>query len=169
MLPDNPKLQAAAKQFIHSGKIICKDGERAAAIAQAFLECGQILPVAKRFHVSPNTVQAVVEVLEQAGKLDDLKQRVSRKLGLVAELGAERLLDKLEAGAVPANVLPSVVGVAIDKKALLDGDPTSRVATEVSVKIEAGDVLAYLTKRGLPRPAIDVESTVTTPERKETQ
>jgi transposase-like protein len=161
-LPNDVLLVAAAKKFIHSGKITCKAEERAAAIAQAFLECGQVLTVAKRFHISPNSVHAVLRVLEENGKLDDLKQRVSRNLGLIAELGCERLIEKLESGCVSANVLPIVVGVAVDKKAILDGTGPISGEAPPRLTIEVHHVLDYLRQRGLPVPAIDVESTVTT-------
>lgn len=159
-LPALPELVEGAKRYVHSGKTTCKDEERAAAIAQAYLETGKILPVAKRFHVSPHTVHAVLEVLEQAGKLADLKQRVSRNLGLLAEVSSERAIEMVAEGKCPANVLPINVGVALDKKALLDGDATARVEMAVAVPIGVADVLAYLKAKGVQAPAIDVESTV---------
>jgi len=167
-LPTVPALIEGAKQFVHSGKVTCKDEERAAAIAQAYLEVGQILPVAKRFQVSPHTVHAVIRVLEAAGKLDDIKQRVSRNLGLLAEVSSERAIEMVAEGKCPANVLPINVGVALDKKALLDGDPTQRIEATVAAPLGVQDVVSYLLSKGLTPPAIDVESTVqpTKPEEK---
>jgi hypothetical protein len=52
------------------------------------------------------------------------------------------------------------VGVALDKKALIDGDPTARVEATVHAPLGVQDVLAYLKAKGLPVPSIDVESTV---------
>lgn len=160
LLPDDAKLTAAAKVFLHSGKITCKDEERAAAIAERFLQCGLILPVARFFHVSPNTVRAVVQVMEESGKLDDLKQRLSTKLGLLAEVSVERAAEMISANQVPANVLPIMLGVAIDKKELLDGNATSRVAHEFTRPLGVEDVAAYLRSRGLNAKPIDVQSTV---------
>ena len=100
--------------------------------------------------------------------MDDLKQRVSHKLGLIIELGSERLIEKLEAGSVPANVLPIVIGVAVDKKAIVDGEGTGGPGPQVPIQIEVHHVLDYLRTRGLPLPPIDVESTVTPHKPKET-
>lgn len=163
-LPSLPQLTEAAKCYVHTGKITCKNEQRAADIATAFLETGQYLTVAKRFGISPNTVHAVVEVLERAGKLDDLKQRLSRKLGILAEVSAERAIQMVNDGKCPANVLPINVGVAIEKKALIDGEATQRVETVRSQPLDASDVLAYLRAKAIPAPAIDVQSTVVTRE-----
>lgn len=166
-LPTLPQLTEAAKQFVHTGRITCKDEQRAADIATAFLETGQYLTVAKRFSISPNTVHAVVEVLEKAGKLDDLKQRLSRKLGILAEVSAERAIQMVNDGKCPANVLPINVGVAIEKKALIDGEATQRVETVSRQALDASDVLAYLRAKAIPAPAIDVQSTVSRTEPKQ--
>lgn len=166
-LPDVPKIAAGAKAFLHTGKITCKDEERAAAIAEAFLQCGLILPVARRFHISPNTVKAVVQVLEESGKLDDLKQRLSSKLGLLAETSIERANEMLMNNQVPANVLPILMGVAIDKKELLDGNATSRVQHQFTRPLATEDVAKYLRDRGIGAKAIDVKSTVVSTETSE--
>jgi transposase-like protein len=168
-LPALPQLEAATKRYVHSGKITCKDEERAAAIAQAFLETGQYLTVARRFHISPNTVHAVVGVLEREGKLDDFKTRVSRQLGLLAQVSLEAAIEAVRAGKCPANVLPINVGVALDKKALLDGDPTARIEGPPTIVVGAGDVLDYLKAKGIQAPAIDVQSTVTPAEPPKTE
>jgi len=162
-LPDNPKLQAAAKRYVHSGRITCKDEERAAAIAEAFLSCGLVLPVARRFHVSPKTVHAVLEVLEEEGKLARVKERLSAKLGLLAEVSAEAAVEMVVAGKTQANVLPINVGVAIEKKAMLDGEATVRIES-VEVRISAADLIARVQRLAAAAPAIDVESSVSTPE-----
>lgn len=162
-LPNLPNLVAAAKRFIHTGKIVSKDEERAAAIAQAFLECGLVLPVCRRFHCSPNTVHAVIEVYEREGKLDDLKQRVSRKLGLLAEVSAEAAIELVSQGKCPANVLPINVGVSLEKKAMVDGEATSRVEVLAAAPIGTQDVIDYCRAHGLPVPSIDVEATVSAP------
>lgn len=166
-LPDIPKLVEGCKRYVHSGKVTCKDSERAAAIAQAYLECGKILTVARRFAVSPNTVHAVLQVLEAAGKLDDIKQRVSRSLGLLAEVSAERAIEMVASGACPANVLPINLGVALDKKALIDGDPTQRIEAAIAKPVGVQDVMDYLARHGVQAPAIEVQSTVSPPKPKD--
>lgn len=159
-LPTCQNLVEACKSYVHSGKTTCRDQERAQAIVQHYLESGSLLATARRFTCSPNTIKAVLAILEQAGKLDDLKQRVSSKLGIVAELATDRSIEMLQNGTVPANVLPIMLGVAVEKKALLDGEATQRVEAAVVSPVEANDVLTYLRSKGLPAPAIDVPSTV---------
>ena len=166
-MPELPALAEAAKQFLHTGKITCKNEERAAAIASKYLETGSLLATARWFHVSPNTVKAVTEVYEATGKLDDLKQRMSRKLGTIIELTSDRSIEALEAGKVPPNVLPIMLGVAIEKKALLDGEATQRVETIRAEPLDASDVLAYLRSKAIAAPAIDVQSTVSRTEPKQ--
>jgi hypothetical protein len=166
-LPSVPMLIEAAKRCVHTGKIAGKDEERANEVLMQYLQCGSLLATAKRFQVSPNTVKALLEIYEAAGKLDDLKQRVSRKLGTIIELTADRTIDALMAGTIQGNVLPIMLGVSIEKKALLDGDATSRVETVVTKPIEVGDIAAYLRTKGIAAPAIDVESTVSTAETKQ--
>lgn len=166
-LPELPALAAAAKQYIHTGKITCKDEERAAAIASKYLETGSLLATARWFHVSPNTVKAVTDVYEAEGKLDDLKQRISRKLGTIIELTSDRSIEALEAGKVPANVLPIMMGVAVEKKALIDGEATQRIEHKSAEPMDAQDVMSYLRTKGIKAPAIDVQSTVTATESKQ--
>jgi hypothetical protein len=60
-----------------------------------------------------------------------------------------------------------MLGVCIEKKALLDGDATSRIETVESKPVEVGDIAAYLRARGVAAPAIDVESTVSPTEPKQ--
>lgn len=159
-MPTAPVLVAAAKVFAHTGKVACKDEERAEAIIQHYLATGSLRATARQFHVSPHTVSAMVAVYSEAGKLDALKQRVSAKLGVVIELATDNLVEKLQDGTVPANVLPIVLGVAVEKKALLDGEATSRSESVRVEPVRLGDLAAYLRKHGVEAPAIDVQSTV---------
>ncbi len=159
--PDAGTITKAAKQYVHTGKIVTKDEERAAKIATRFLECGFVGRTARDCECSPNTVRAVVAVLEAEGKLEGLKQRLAAKLGLVAELATENSIELLAEGKVPANVLPVMAGVAVDKKNALEQEgftPAAPQAGPVRVTVEI--VAGYLAKRGIAAPALDVESTV---------
>jgi hypothetical protein len=164
-LPDLPDVVLAAKEFSHTGKIVCKNGERAEAILVHYLRTGSLRCTAKHMGCSPHTVLSVLNHFESAGKLDAYKQRLSHKLGLALELGADDMVERLTKGTL--HLSPIDQAVLIDKKLLLDGDPTQRVAVEVTHKIEADDVLAYLRSRGLPLPAIDVKSTANPEEPKQ--
>jgi len=158
--PDAPVLVEAAKRFLHSGKITCKNEEFASLIVSTYLASGSLRRTARRLSVSPNTVKGVLAEFEKAGKLDALKQRLSEKLGIGVELATDLLNEKLEEGSVPANVLPIVIGVLTEKKELLDGNATQRVESTRAEPLDATAVLEYLKRKQIAAPAIDVQSTV---------
>lgn len=160
-LPAVPALIAAAQQHLHNGKTTCKDEELCEAMLTHYLTTGSLRATAKRFQVSAHTVAAVLKVYEAAGKMDALKQRLSSKFGVMIELGTDLLIEKLQEGAVQANVLPIVIGVGVEKKALLDGEATSRTETAPAAPVQLADLAAYLHQHGQTLPAIDVPSTVT--------
>ena len=160
-LPDLPTLVAAAKDYAHTGKIVCKDGERAQAILTHYLQTGSLRATAKHLGCSPNTVLSVLNQFEASGKLDALKQRLSHKLGLVLELGADDLVERLQSGKFKPT--PIDLAVLVDKKLLLDGEATQRIEERVHVDVRIEDVTAYLATKGIAAPAIDVESTVNPP------
>jgi hypothetical protein len=159
-LPPAPQLIAAAKAYAHTGTTASKDEERAEMVLSYYLVTGSLRATARHFQTSPNTIKAVLDIFATSGKLDALKQRISTKLGTVIELATDLLTEKLMLdGSVPANVLPIVIGVAVDKKALMDGEATSRVEEKISAPAQFDDLAAYLRERGIAAPAIDVEST----------
>lgn len=72
-----------------------------------------------------NTVAALVRRLEASGKMEPYKKRMSAKMGQLVEMGTDLLLERAETGDIPTNVLPVMVGIFSDKKALIDGEPTT--------------------------------------------
>lgn len=159
-LPDAPALVQAAQSYCHNGKTTCRNEEHAERVLMFYLSSGSLRQTARQFHISPNTVKAVLYVFELNGKLDAVKQRLSQKLGLVAELGTDLLIEKIQEGSVQANVLPIAIGVAVEKKALLDGEATSRNETKPAEPVNLDHLAAYLREKGIAAPAIDVPSTV---------
>lgn len=159
-LPALPVLIAAAKSYGHTGTTASKDEELCEAMLAFYLTTGSLRATAKRFHVSPNTIKPILEIFAEAGKLDALKQRLSTKLGIVIELATDSLTEKLMDGTVPANVLPIVVGVGVEKKALIDGEATSRTESKPAAPAALDDLARYLQSKGINAPAIDVPSTV---------
>lgn len=117
----------AAEGYARTGKIAARNEERAAAMLEALLQGKSLRAIQREFQVDGRTVRAVQGVYEREGKLPALKERMSRKLGHAMELGVENAVAMLEAGDVPANVIPVMVGVFADKKAMIDGDATVRV------------------------------------------
>lgn len=159
-LPAMPQLLAAAETYTHTGKTTCKDEELCQLMISFYLATGSLRATARRFSMSAHTVSAVVGVYETSGKMAALKQRLSNKLGVSIELATDLLNEKLLEGCVPANVLPIVIGVGVEKKALLDGEATSRSEAIPAKPVALGDLAAYLRSQGVPAPAIDVASTV---------
>jgi hypothetical protein len=159
-LPTAPALVAAAQQHLHNGRTTCKDEELCEQMLTAYLKCGSLRAVARKFMVSAHTISAVLRVYEAAGKMAALKQRLSDKLGVTIELATDLLNEKIERGDVPPNVLPIVIGVAVEKKALLDGEATSRTEVAPAAPAQLADLADYLRRHGQTLPAIDVPSTV---------
>jgi hypothetical protein len=75
--------------------------------------------------VSHHTVKAIRE--REPELVATEKRRLSATLGHAARLCAESLIDDLQDGKVPANVKSISLGILLDKKAMLDGEPTLRV------------------------------------------
>lgn len=148
----------AAKRWEHNGVTTCKDEELCAGICEAAIQGHSQRWIARTFGVGPMTVRAVIEEMERRGKMRALKERVRSKLGVAIELGIERAVEMLEAGSVPANVLPIMVGVFSDKKALLDGEPTMIVrSADSELTVEALNRVI----EGLPRAKRPVTIEVT--------
>jgi|GEM_PF-1012234 len=138
------ELVECVQQVRYSGKIACKLEDRAAKIVRLVLLRASVREIQRECHVDYRTVAAIVRIMEENGKLPALKQRLSDDLGEIAELSAANLKQKLLDNEVPANVLPIVLGVAVDKKALVDGDPTARMEIEVTNDITPEAAREYL-------------------------
>ena len=102
-----------------------------------------------RSAVSRNTVAGLIRRAEASGKVEPYKARVSARLGRAVEAGVECWTEAVEAGKISPSQIPVAVGIFADKKAMLDGEATSRV--EVVQRVEAADVLADL------RRVVDVQ------------
>ena len=154
---EQPRLVAAAKEYIHSGKIVGKNAELCEAIVTAYASgLVSIRLIAKRLGIGRETVKTIIRLADEAGKLGPLKQRLSGKMGRAIELGLDVLTEKLEAGDVPAQVLPIVIGVLSDKKALLDGEATVRI--EASAVLLTADQVRADFDRMKRAIAVTVES-----------
>lgn len=116
----------------HTGATLDRRAELRDAICLKLCEGVSIRSVCKEFGVGRNTVSKLVKRLEEAGRMEPYKKRVSAKLGQIVEAGTEEFLRKLDAGEVPVNVIPVAVGIFADKKALLDGEATTIVGTVVN-------------------------------------
>lgn len=110
-----------------SGKIVEQDREKVDAVLMAFASGIGKKRIARAFGLSPHTVRGIVQRAEAAGKIAPYKQRMSVRLAQAIELGVEQYIEALEEGKIAPGQIPVGVGILTDKKALLDGEATSRV------------------------------------------
>lgn len=139
----------------HTAAILSRREELAAAIMTRVLAGMSEREAAKLFRVGRNTIAALKRKWESEGKLEPLKRRLVAKLGRAVELGVENSIELLEKGQVPANVLPIMVGVFVEKRALLEGEPTA-IVHQVKREITPDDLAKAL-------DAIDVEASIVAP------
>jgi hypothetical protein len=132
-VPIDTELTKAAKSLAYTGKITCRNEARALSIAACKLAGLSDRETAKKLGCSRNTIAPVVALLERTGKLLGLQQRLSDKLGRVAEASADELngligdgiwnLDRSNA----VKALAVAAGVATEKYLLLNGQATAIV------------------------------------------
>lgn len=130
-IPIDTDLTRAAKAISFTGKITSRDEARALAIAACKLAGLSDRETAKRIGCSRNTIGPVIGLLERSGKLLPLQQRLSDKLGRVAESSADEIQriigegewDMDRSGAVKA--LAVAAGIATEKYLLLNGQATA--------------------------------------------
>lgn len=111
--------------------------------------------IARVYGVSRNTVAAIVQRAEANGQLEPYKQRVSKRLGKLIEAGVERFAEAIEQDEVSPSQLPVSLGILMDKKVVLDGEPTSVVEHRKGPARE--DLEQYLQSLASAK-AVDVES-----------
>lgn len=144
-------------KYQHKAKAATKDEELCFAICEKLMLDWSDRAVARHFHVSRHTIRQMMVELEKSGKLAPLKQRLASKLGQVAELSLDAQIHLLQTGTVPANVLPIMTGVSLDKKAAIEasGGGEGPVLAE---QITVDDVRAAFAKLKPAAPTIDVET-----------
>lgn len=140
-----------------TGKALLKDWERCGRVADALLLDVPQRQIARQEGMGRHSIRKVMEVLEERGLLAPQKKRMSRRLGHIAEAIGEDLMEMAEAGTLPAQVKPIAMAIALDKKALLDGEASQVIEVRrVGVSIEALE--AEYERLRLRGKVIDVES-----------
>jgi transposase-like protein len=157
-LPCRPVLQKITREYLHTGSTVSKDHVRVGFIIKTYLELGEIARTCRTCGCSPNTLKVLMNEAEAAGKVDGFKQRVNDKFGLMLEMGQEKAIREYRADRVPPPALSINIGVAYDKKALMDGEATSRVEAIAAAPVEREHVLAYLAAKQIKAPALEVIS-----------
>lgn len=104
---------------------VCRNRERYEAIVTGLAEGLGVRQLCRAFRVSPHTVQTIRE--RESSRIATEKQEFSLRLGRVARLALERIEEEIEGGDMSGKDLSVCLGIVLDKKALLDGEPTARV------------------------------------------
>jgi transposase len=140
-----------------TGRIVLKDHERISRLMDMVIYGESERAIAEKLGMGRNTVRKVKDILTERGKLEPQKKRISRRLGHVAEALTEDLLRDVESNALPAHVKPIALGILLDKKALLDGEPSQVIEVRRDgLSIES----VKAAWEALERRTIDVESGV---------
>lgn len=139
---EEPQLVEAVKAYAHNGRYSLNDPERCYAIVEAVLQGFGKKQVARVYHVGRQTINGIMQALEDAGKLDPLKQRVGKELLEVSQLATASFREALLDGKVPPQVAIVGAGIAAQRSAELMGSEGSGE----SVKETGSDREAWLEK-----------------------
>lgn len=198
-ISDQPELFAApdvssvraAREYAHTGNWTVKDGRRVALIVSAWLNTGSLRKTAQLCSVSRNTVSAVLRILENAGKLEPLKERFARarlevgmeQLAWMEEIIASRDIEAaqvLKAGWVGVGIVsdkeaaapPAAMHLHVHQVATADADPVReyerllRAARATVVDVESAASGVNTTPNPTSEPsvtALDTTSTASEP------
>lgn len=142
-LPVAPKVVEGAKRWVHTGRTTCRDEEMAVEIAELVLRGVSDRAIGRHLRVSRNTVRAVMDVLEADGKLEPLKRRLSRKLGVLVERCLDEYDRQLALGKIPGATVALHSAIFATKKGELDQDP-ELTGRPVVAQISAQDLHARI-------------------------
>jgi hypothetical protein len=131
-LPEAPALVELAKTWERTGKVLGKDEQRLEDIVTDVLMRISKRKIALKYGVSRNSIDTCLEILTERGKLEPLKERLKVKIGRLAESSIDYVQELIDEGALPPQSAPIVMGVALDKKAQMDGDATMIVEHRTS-------------------------------------
>src|ERR1041385_1650335 len=135
---------AKSKSFVHTGAFVSRDEALCRDICLDLLSGVSRRAIAERFGVSRNTVNAIREIMESRGELEPLKREVARRLDRCVIYGLENLEFALATNGLPASQLSVAVGILLDKKAALEGQPTSRIEHITTRKPSHDELNAWL-------------------------
>lgn len=123
-----------------TGEIVARNRERYAAIVRCLAEGIGIRATARAYGCSTHTVQAIRDRERLA--IASEKKELSATLGHFARMAGERLVEELD--RIPIGQLPVAMGIAVDKKAALDGEASAIVEHRSRREPDPEDIRAYL-------------------------
>lgn len=119
-----------------SGAIIEKQTRLVDAILADLAEGCSQRSIAEKFKVSRHTVSGILQRAEQSGKIAPFKQRVSAKLGQIAEEATEAYLEAIRERKIQPAQIPVGVGIMLDKKAALDGEASEIIEHRHTIDVD---------------------------------
>jgi hypothetical protein len=143
-------LEEDAKRGRFTGEIVARNRERYARIVRCLAEGIGIRATARAFGCSTSTVQAIRD--REGLAIGTEKKELSTKLGHFARMAGERLIEELD--NIPIGQLPVAMGIALDKKAQLDGEASAIVEHRTRREPDPEDIRAYLAglRSATPKP-----------------
>lgn len=108
-----------------TGEVVARNQGRYREIVNALGANVPVRAICRAFSVSHHVVKAIRE--REPDLVATEKKRVSQMLGHAARMTIESFTDDLESGKVPPSAKPVAAAIFLDKKALLDGEATSRI------------------------------------------
>ncbi|MBM3729121.1 MAG: hypothetical protein FJW40_27320 [Acidobacteria bacterium] len=125
-----------------TGSTVEKDRQRVDAVLSAVVAGVPREHIAALAKISTHTIAGIVDRAERSGEIAGWKERMSRLLARATETMAATLVEAVEQKKLAPAALPVSLGIAVDKKLLLDGEATSRVEHVERVRPE--DITALI-------------------------
>jgi len=156
-----------AKPGKFSGKILERRKEVVDTILMHIVDGWSALAVSKVYHISRNSIQALIQRAEDDGRIAAFENRLAGALKYNVMLSTEVVQERLESGSATMKDAYMNMGISADKLFVLLGKATSRVehSYKDNSKELAKDVLALVEegKKLLKEKeiAIEVESSTT--------
>jgi hypothetical protein len=97
-----------------------RDPEKYAAVLDGIRSTGNVTNTAKAYHVSVNTVYAIVN--SEMGGMDKLREQLKGKMLMGVHLGVERCIELMPECKNPVQAA-MVAGILADKHAMVAGAP----------------------------------------------
>ena len=111
----------------------CKlDPEVYQGIAAGLVAGRTVADLAETYGVAPSTVSVLRH--RHFESIPEIKRRLATKMGMVAEMATDRMIEKLEKDEVSASQASVIAGICVDKSLLLMDQVPATVVKHVSVK-----------------------------------
>lgn len=144
------------KNFVHTAAFVSRDEVLCRAICTDLLSGISRRVIAKRYEVSRNSVNGIREVMDARGELEPLKREIARRLDRCVIYSLENLEHALEKDSIAHGSLPVATAVLLDKKAALEGQPTSRIEHITTRKVSHEELNAWLDSLPSANPVLSL-------------